>query len=282
MRNASRLPRIAVLSVVVLVAVGGLGAVPGVGHAGDLYSPSTAEPQQAANETGDGNGTTAVERVTPAGGNVTVAPGTEVLFEAAATDYGGDYVLAEWSVDGELAASGDAFASEYGREGEAFHRQPFDENGTHVVTATVVDANGERVGTAEWTVTVEEGGNAAPEVTGAPTAGNLSLASDGADGEVRDGTGTANLSVDVADPDGDLHRVVWLLGMADARLGTSSVNGSTDTARIAVDEGCDSCPVFVWVVDESGAVTERTVATVGGSPTEGVSNGTATHSACSH
>ncbi|WP_121823517.1 hypothetical protein [Halostella salina] len=245
-----------------------------MGDAGGLDSQQAAGAQ-AETETDAENGSgTAVERLTPTSGNVTVAPGSEMLFEAAATDYGGDYVLAEWTVDGELAASVAGFGSEYGREGEVFLQQSFEETGPHTVTATVVDANGDRVGTVEWAVTVAPNGNTAPEITGSPAAGNDSLRSSEGSGGALSATGTANLSVDVADPDGDLHRVVWLLGVADARLGTSSVNGSTDTARVSVDDVCDSCPVFVWVVDESGAVTERTV---GGPPADDGTNETATH-----
>jgi len=302
-RNESRLPRIAVLSLVVLVALSGLIAVSGVGYAGDAGPQRpTEDPDEATNttadrtseygcETGaDGDAPDAtgerapnqseaeVERVTPVDGNVTVTPGTELLFEAAATGYEGDAVVAEWTVDGELVASADALATEYGREGEALHRQAFAEAGTYDVTATVVDASGSRVGMAEWTVTVAENGSAAPEVAEANVDDAATLASDGADGSALAGNRTTNLSVELTDPDGDLHRVIWFLGVADARLDTSSVNGSADTANVSFEEACDACPVFVWVVDESGAVTEREVATVGASGTEGrETNGTATH-----
>ncbi len=216
-------------------------------------------------------------RTTPAAGNVTVAPGTEMLFEAAATEYAGDYIVAEWTVDGEPGTAVGAFQTEYGQEGEAFSRQTFEEPGPHTVNATLVDANGDTVGSAEWTVTVERGGNEAPEVAGATVDGSSS--NDAAGDEPLSVDRTANFSVAVADPDGDLHRVVWFLGMADVRLGTSSVNGSADTASVTVDDPCETCPVFVWVVDESGAVTERTVGSFEGASRAngGAANASATH-----
>ncbi|WP_323192388.1 hypothetical protein [Halostella sp. PRR32] len=209
-------------------------------------------------ETEDDGGTDAVERITPADGEVTVQPGTRMLFEVSVDESVDGPIAAEWTIDGETDYRLGPFHSEYRAEGEEFYKQTFTETGTHEVTATVLNGDQESVGTAEWTVTVEEGGTEAPSMSAADGGGEITLEED-EDTGLAIGEGDAiDLTLDVSDPDGDLHRVVWFYGLQDARLGTTSVSGAQDTATMSVERACQ-CPVIVWVVDESGAVTERPV-----------------------
>jgi len=216
------------------------------------------------NQTGDGteNGTNAstdaAERITPVERDVTIEPGTQILFELSADETVEGPILAEWEIDGDTDYELGPFHTEYRAEGEEFYKQTFTEAGTYDVTATVLNQDLERVGTVEWTVRVEEGANEAPSATPADGGGEITLEEDDETGLAIDEGETVDLTLDVSDPDGNLHRVVWFYGLQDVRLGTTSVSGSQDTATISVERACQ-CPVIVWVVDESGTVTERTV-----------------------
>ncbi|ELY43335.1 CARDB domain-containing protein [Natronorubrum sulfidifaciens] len=178
---------------------------------------------------------------------LTVQPGTTVLFEVesdALGEYGGQ---TQWFIDGEYVgwSMGPWFSTYYDHQGADYWQTTFDDAGTYEVAAAVGDDDHTR---AMWTVTVAETGTAAPTIEGQRPADD-SLAVDPDD--------PIDLELDVAHPDGALERVVWWLGHADVILGETAVSGSEDTATLTLESSCHGCPIIVWVIDEHGSNTSE-------------------------
>ncbi|WP_436343388.1 hypothetical protein [Natronorubrum sp. FCH18a] len=180
---------------------------------------------------------------------LTVQPETTVHFEVGAVDPEASQTTTWW-VDGERV--GDTFADPWQgtyffEQGAHFWQETFETQGTYEVVAGV-DVDGEQY-RASWTVTVAPEGLADPTIEAArPEAGILEV-------DREDPTATT-LELDVADPDGNLDRVVWWLTQADTILGVSEVSGASDTATLTVDGGlCHTCVVVPWVITGDGTFT---------------------------
>ena len=182
---------------------------------------------------------------------LTVEPETTVHFEVGAVDPDASQTTTWW-VDGERV--GDTFADPW--QGTYFFEQDahywqemFETQGTSEVVAGV-DVDGEQY-RAAWTVTVAPGGLSDPAIEAArPEAGILEVD--------REDPSPTTLEIDVADPDGNLDRVVWWLTQADAILGVSEVSGASDTATLTVDDGlCHTCVVVPWVITGDGTFTSE-------------------------
>ncbi|MCU4972617.1 hypothetical protein OB955_07680 [Halobacteria archaeon AArc-m2/3/4] len=192
---------------------------------------------------------------------ISVQPGTTVLFEVdsvALGEYGGE---TSWSLDGDhLGRSfGPWYAEYYATAGADYWQHTFELSGTYEVTAAVAEGY-----TTNWTVHVDPEGNAAPTVDDArPSPGTLTLTDDE----------TADLEIDVGDSDAGLDRVVWWLGHADVVLDVTDVDGTTATASTTIDSSCHGCPIIAWVIDEEGAVASEHLWTIDaiGEPTLDVS-----------
>jgi len=178
---------------------------------------------------------------------LTVQPGTTVLFEVesdALGEYGG---RTQWFVDGEYVgwSMGPWFSTYYGHRGADYWQTTFDSAGTYEVAAAVGDEGPRR---ATWTITVAETGTAAPTIEGRrPADESLAVTTDE----------SIELELDVAHPDGALDRVVWWLGHSDVILGETAVSGSEDTATLTLESGCHGCPIIAWVISENGTITSE-------------------------
>ncbi|WP_207591138.1 hypothetical protein [Halomontanus rarus] len=194
---------------------------------------------------------------------ITVQPGTTVMFEVdsvALGEYGGE---TSWSLDDEhLGRSfGPWYAAYYATTGADYWHHTFESSGTYEVTAAVAEDY-----TTNWTVRVSSAGNTAPTVDDArPSPGTLVLPAD----ETID----LEIAIDAADTDVELDRVVWWLGHADVVLDVTDVDGTTATASTTVDFSCHGCPIIAWVIDEQGAVASEHLWTIDavGEPTLNVS-----------
>ncbi|THE65403.1 hypothetical protein D8Y22_09495 [Salinadaptatus halalkaliphilus] len=178
---------------------------------------------------------------------LTVAPGTEVFFEAGAIDPDA-FQQAIWWVDGTRAGGGVGGPWEstyYGETGAHYWRQTFDEVGTYEVAAAVVPDDGEQTYAATWTVEVDPGGHGPPSIDDRrPSADVLSVSR----GE------TYEVELTASDPDGGLDRVVWWLTQADTILEITDLEGTTDTATLSTDAFCHTCHVMPWVICSDGRI----------------------------
>ncbi|WP_247001913.1 hypothetical protein [Halosolutus gelatinilyticus] len=179
---------------------------------------------------------------------LTVQPGTSVLFEVESEvlgEYGGG---TRWFVDGEFDGQsiGPWYSAYYGHRGADHWRTSFESTGTYEVAAAI--GGEDETYRATWTVRVTESGTQGPVVAGREPSEEAIEAVRGEPIE---------LALEMAHPDGGLDRVVWWLGHADAVLGESEVSGSKDTATLELDHHCHGCPIVTWVIDENGAVTSE-------------------------
>lgn len=180
---------------------------------------------------------------------LTVQSGTEVHFEVGAVDPDARQETSWW-VDGEHV--GDSFGPWpgmfYGSEGAHYWQETFEDEGDHTVVAGI-ESGGERY-RASWDVTVAPDGLAEPTIEAArPAPGIL---------EVERGD-TLDFELEVADPDGNLDRVVWWLTQSDALLDVTDVAGAEDTAAITVDGFCHTCEIVAWVITGDGTVATEAV-----------------------
>lgn len=185
-----------------------------------------------------------------------VRPGTTVLFEVesdASRARGGDR---RWFVDGtpEGRSLGPWYRAYYDREGVDCWHYTFETAGTYEVAAVFGENSDSR---ADWTIRATPDGAAAPTIDASrPAAESLEVERDDA----------LDLELTVADSGGNLDRVVWWLGHADALLGVSDVTGCEDTASLSLEHGCHGCPVIAWVVGEAGPITAERVWAIDGAP----------------
>jgi hypothetical protein len=174
---------------------------------------------------------------------VTVEPGTTVLFEVDTSGFDGK---TRWFVDGRWeGVSFGPWNLSYPRD---FWRRTFDSEGVYEVVAGVVgdDAGSDPDNaTAGWTVRVRPDGNRAPTIDRVDPDVRTSIESAGGTGRVR-----------VSDAEGDLDRVVWWQRVTDAPIGVENVSGSVATASVSTD-ATGAHPIVAWVVDTDGALLQR-------------------------
>ncbi|APW97504.1 hypothetical protein CHINAEXTREME_06840 [Halobiforma lacisalsi AJ5] len=179
---------------------------------------------------------------------ISIREGTEVLFEAGAFEPD-ERQTTVWWVDGERVGSpvgGPWEAAYYGEFDAHYHRETFEETGTHEVAAAVVPADDdEETYAARWAVEVAEDGHPSPTVE--------PLRPDGDTVSVTRGE-SVEFELEATREDGGLDRVVWWLTQADTILGVTDLEGETDTARLATDSLCHTCRVLPWVICEDGTV----------------------------
>ncbi|WP_049922040.1 hypothetical protein [Halopiger djelfimassiliensis] len=180
-------------------------------------------------------------------GELAVQPETRVLFEAGAVEPG-ESQRTVWWVDGErVGTSIGPWQSTYYAAFDADYRwQSFETLGTHEVAAAVVPQEGTRTYAARWRVEVTGGGHASPSVEAVRPRSSVVSVSRGE---------TVTFELEATDPDGSLDRVVWWLTQSDVILGTSDLEGATDTARLSTDAGCHTCRVLPWVIATDGTAT---------------------------
>lgn len=178
---------------------------------------------------------------------ITIQPETRVLFEVDGelTDRQGRL---HWYVDREHVSSpmGPWPAAYYDEVGREFFTYGLDEPGTHTVTAAVVRDDDETVANAavRWEIRVGDTGSVEPTVERArPVASTLATDE------------PYTLELDVTSPTTDLDRVVWWMTQADVVLGVSDLNGREDTASLEIDDGCHTCQIQAWVIDDQNAYT---------------------------
>ena len=161
----------------------------------------------------------AIERRAP-DDEVSVAPGTTVLFEAAVPE-DVEPTAVEWKVPEELGG-GPLMGDLQYATGDATFSATFEELGAYEIAA---DHDGETVG---WTVTVDEGGAPAPSVD--------SLSTDpGPDATVGVTDGIV-VSADVADAEERLDRVIWVEGRNYTVVEIADVEGERDASTLELDE----------------------------------------------
>ncbi|RKD95953.1 hypothetical protein [Halopiger aswanensis] len=179
--------------------------------------------------------------------DVTIEPGTDVLFEAGAIDPS-ESQWTVWWLDGEQVAGGPGgpWDSVYYGVAEAHYwRHTFDSPGTHDVAAAVLPQDRAGSYAARWQVEVTGGGHRSPTVEPIrPDPGTVPAAN----GE------PTTFELEATDPDGGLDRVVWWLTQSDVILDVTELEGRTDTAQLTTDSGCHTCQIIPWVICEDGTV----------------------------
>ncbi|WP_276253157.1 lamin tail domain-containing protein [Halomontanus rarus] len=183
-------------------------------------------------------------------GDVTIQPGTTVLFEVESNVLGAYGGGTHWYLGDEYSgwSHGPWNWAYYDEQAADYWMQTFESEGTYRVVAAI--SGDEANYTARWTVSVTSDGLGAPAVESvSPSAGSLE----------RSSTDSVELTATVTDPAGALDRVVWWLGHADTVLGVSDVEGAEDTASLSTDVLCHGCPIILWVSTEHGTVTEEHV-----------------------
>ncbi|WP_137286288.1 hypothetical protein [Halorussus salinisoli] len=187
-----------------------------------------------------------IERLSPAR-EVSVVPGTQILFEVAVRDSGGDDYRKRLYVNGERShAEPDAFYGQLDRADREVMTHTFDRRGTHRVRLEF-HRDGATFGTVRWTVRVADDGDRPPTAERLePRAKVVELATD----ESRRRT----FRLRATDPDGELDRVVWWSNQCDEVVGVSPLSGSRDEATVSYDP-YGGCPLRPAVVDADGAVS---------------------------
>ncbi|GAB3671181.1 hypothetical protein [Halopiger thermotolerans] len=181
------------------------------------------------------------------GSDVTIEPGTEVLFEAGAVDPN-ESQWTVWWLDGEQVAGGPGgpWQSTYYGVAEAHYwRETFDSPGTYDIAAAVLPRERDGSYAARWRVEVTGGGHRSPTIEPIrPDSGAVPVTNDE----------PVTFELEATDPDGGLDRVVWWLTQADTILEVTDLEGRTDTARLTTDAGCHTCSIIPWVICEDGTV----------------------------
>ncbi|WP_135853995.1 hypothetical protein [Halorussus salinus] len=203
-------------------------------------------------EVSSGDSSPTVSRASPSQ-RVTVRPDTPVLFETDAADYPGDYVNAEWYVDGDRRVGPDLFYDHLGTPERATFTHRFDSAGTYRIRSEVYregDSSQEGddpIDAVEWTVEVGPDGNRAPVVERvSPQARTLRTA--------RETTENVAFEVAATDADGELDRIVWWIAQGDDVHAVSRVSGEYDTASVTYDID-PGFPFGAYAIDARGAVS---------------------------
>ncbi|WP_245726709.1 hypothetical protein [Natronorubrum sediminis] len=210
----------------------------------------TDERGDTSGTDGDDAGSSAgsLERLRPPDRDLTVQPGTQIMFEVSAEAGLGQ--TTEWLLDGEREdISMGPWESAY-----------IDHQGADIWLHTVesegeigaeVDDDGD-VYTTSWDVSLDSDGVGSPSITdSSPPQDEL--------GDL-DEYETIEFEVSVSDSDGNLDQVVWWVRAADVVYDVTSVSGREDTASISPDAD-ELVPegVVAWVLNESGGMVESEV-----------------------
>ncbi|SDR40144.1 hypothetical protein [Natronobacterium texcoconense] len=181
------------------------------------------------------------------GPELSVQPGTDVIFEAGALEPGESQTTVWW-IDGERVSGpvGGPWVSTYYAEFDHhYHWETFEESGTHEVAVAVIPQDETETYAAHWEVDVSETG------LGSPTVDAVSPSQD----TISVGRGeTVEFELEADHPGGTLDRVVWWLTQADTIIGVTDLEGETATARLSTDSFCHTCRVYPWVICEDGTV----------------------------
>lgn len=184
---------------------------------------------------------------------ITVVPDTTVLFETAVSDYPGDYVSAEWYVDGDRRVGPDLFYGHLGSSSRATFTHRFESPGTHRIRSAVYrEGESSREGddpidTVSWTVEVGSDGNRPPVVERLNPSARILRTE-------YETTQRIQFEVSATDSDSELDRVVWWIAQGDSVHGVSQVSGEYDTARISYDVD-PGLPFGAYAIDEHGAIS---------------------------
>ena len=183
------------------------------------------------------------ERLLP-DAEVTVAPETEVLFEAAVPD-GTEPTDVEWSVADELR--GGAWTNDYAYvTGTAARSIVVEDVGQYEVSAAV---DGDEL---TWTVTVDE------EAPGRPTI--ESLTTDPGTEEVVGVDAAVTVTADAHDPEDRLSMLVWQEGRNHTVLESAALEDGETTATLELEETPHwiqyGYPTMVLAVCDDGRVSE--------------------------
>lgn len=176
----------------------------------------------------------------------TVAPGTDVLFEAGAVDPDASQRTVWW-VDGDHVGDslGPWESVYYGEVGAHYRQETFETAGTYDVAAAVIPRDGEGTYRTQWQVDVTAGGRGSPTVEPVrPSPGTVPTTDDE----------TITFELEATDSEGRLDRAVWWLGHADVILDVTELEGRRDTARLEMDSACHGCPIMPWVICTDGAL----------------------------
>lgn len=181
--------------------------------------------------------------------DVSVAPGTTILFEAFFPKQASEKSSVTWYVDGEekfgpYALYGQIPAK---RKGTAF-MQKFDSTGNHSVEVKLFKTLDKEVelDSLRWSVDVASDGNTPPAVERVnPTSKTVQFN--------REKEEEIKFELRAEDSTG-LNRVVWWINQYDAVPGTTALDGTTDTASISFDVQ-DRRPLRPVILDSEGAMT---------------------------
>ena len=187
-----------------------------------------------------------LERVMP-DDEVTVQPGTTVLFELAVPD-GVEPHDVEWDTDDDLGRT--VFAGDYASEtGNAAFAPSFDTSGSYEVRAN--PPAGDPV---TWTVDVDDEGHGRPVVE--------ELSTEPGTNETVGTDQSVEVTATVYDPAGNLGQVVWIEGRNQTVVDRSSLDGGRDTATLAFEETPSwidfGYPTAAIVVSDDGRVSDQT------------------------
>lgn len=219
----------------------------------DLAGPASVflNGSKVTASSGTGTDDRGLVRAAPAS-EVTAISDSIVLFEAVAPDHSGEYLRADWYVDGEERVGPGAFYGHMNGRGRLASTFRFEETDTHAVRLEAYEKNesggrGDHVGTLRWTIEVGPDGNRPPSVELVSPDQPISVAQDSPE--------RRTFEVAVSDPEGDLDRVVWWIGQCDDVVAVSNVAGESDTARISFAPKW-GCPLAVRAIDAGGLVTK--------------------------
>ncbi|MFP8952885.1 hypothetical protein ACLI4Z_07935 [Natrialbaceae archaeon A-arb3/5] len=215
------------------VALGGIAPLVGWGATADDGSTASS---------------TTLERRRPIDGEISVEPGSTVLFEAALPTSVEPGVV-EWTGDGE-SGTGPVLDVDYVHAtGTPSTFRTFDSPGEYVVTATYQDGNEQL--TVEWVVDVADGGASRPAI-------ELAIDPD-ADGRIGVDD-PIELTASSSDESAAVDRIIWVEGQNLTVYDVSDLDGSQDSATLSLERpGWISAgyPTNVVAVSETGVLSER-------------------------
>ncbi|WP_200840303.1 CARDB domain-containing protein [Natrialba sp. INN-245] len=215
-------------------AIGGIGSLLGAGDVAGGIERRTRRTTASA-----------LERHTPAASEVSVVPGSTLLFELEAP-VGFDPGDVEWGGDGETGGGGTPLATDYEyAAGVPATFRTFDSPGTHRVTAMY----GANESTA-WTVHVDPDGARPPEID---------LRSEPGDGERVGVDDPVTFTAESSARDGTLEYLVWVEGQNMTVPDVTDLEGETDSATLVREPpGWTSAgyPTSAIAVSETGVLSD--------------------------
>ncbi|MEY7849993.1 CARDB domain-containing protein [Natrarchaeobius sp. A-rgal3] len=216
------------------VAIGGVGSLLGAGGVAGGIERRTRRATASA-----------LERRHPVASELTVAPGSTMLFELEAP-VGFEPGDVEWGGDGETGGGGTPLATDYEyAAGVPATFRTFSSTGTHRVTA-IYGANE----STAWTVRVDPDGTRSPEID---------LRSEPGDGERVGVDDPVTFTAESSARDGTLERLVWVEGQNMTVPDVTDLEGDTDSATLVREPpGWTSAgyPTIALAISETGVVSD--------------------------